>query len=345
MHVFDFLELETLPDSPVWVIHGSEAYLRQLALQSLKQRLDPSGNALSAHPAEAQWRDVNDDLRTGSLFAPGSARIVLVDEAAGFVSAHRPRLEDYLDHPARQGILVLVVDKFPGNTRLAKRVKAVGQEVVCRAPVSGRDKLDEPRIVQWLTQRAAVHQISLPKNAAQGLLQLVGPEFGRLDQELARLALYTKPGGRVSLAMIEEYVLGGQTKTVWELLDLAMAGDSAAALAQLDRMMLHDGMAVPALLGAFSWYLKRFAAATRIYEQAQARGESLSLSEALTEAGFQHWGARKAETQLRHLGRRRAGELYQTLLQTDLASKSTHSSPARGLWLMERLLLELSQPK
>ena len=96
---------------------------------------------------------------------------------------------------------------------------------------------------------------------------------------------------------------------------------------------------------SIAWSLRRFAAATRIYQESERAGRRISLRDALIEAGFAHWnrkGLERAESQLKQLGRERAGRLYEWLLETDLALKGSHSSPQRARFALERLVMRMA---
>ena len=63
------------------------------------------------------------------------------------------------------------------------------------------------------------------QNAAVLLLELgFGPEFGLLDQELAKLALYADKSGKVTEKLVQELGGGWRTQTAWELIDAALFG-------------------------------------------------------------------------------------------------------------------------
>jgi DNA polymerase-3 subunit delta len=175
---------------------------------------------------------------------------------------------------------------------------------------------------------------------------MLGVEFGLLDQEVAKLALYTDAKGKITEALVHEVTGGWQAKTAWELVEAAATGNAAEALKQLNRL-LSSGEHPAALFGPISWSLRRYAAATRLFQRSERQGRRISLSAALEEAGFQRWQRKEiqdAEKQLRRLGRERATRLYRWLLEADLALKGSHSSPEMSRWVMERLLMQMACP-
>ncbi len=182
----------------------------------------------------AEWRDVHDELCTVSLFNPGGPRVAIVEDADPFVTTYRVRLEDYLKASKRHGVLVLEVTKWAANTKLYKLVDQHALQVECRLPQrsAGRQKVvDSKRMAEWLVNWGqSEHNVKVAKNAAQLLLELIGPEFGLLDQELARLALYTDKSGKVTESLVREYGGGWRAKTAWELIEAALDGQGANAL-------------------------------------------------------------------------------------------------------------------
>jgi DNA polymerase-3 subunit delta len=162
-----------------------------------------------------------------------------------------------------------------------------------------------------------------------------------LDQELAKLASAAGPGGKVTAQTVRQFVGSWRAKTTWEMLDAALDGDVPGALVQLDRLLL-SGENPVALLGQISYSLRQFAAATQLVVQAEAAGRRISPREALVQAGTKAFVLNRAEPQLRRLGRQRGDQLYQRLLETDLALKGDSAAPPR--YILERLLVRLAAP-
>jgi DNA polymerase-3 subunit delta len=352
VHAFDFLEQAgDLNPVSLCVAFGDDRFLKRLVVSRIRQRLAGSEDAeMSAtvyQGDKAQWRDIRDELQTRSLFHAGP-RIVVVEDADEFVTQNRGHLEELAAAPRTPGCLLLDVLTFPGNTRLYKAALQSGLVVECRAPRQSRGRgnhVDEKRVCKWITTWARTrHNIDLARSADEELLDLVGPELGLLDQELATLALVAN-GDKVTIQLVRDIVGGWRAKTTWELLDAALAGQAGAAIHQLARL-LQAGEAPQAIFGAMAWSLRRFAAAAATIAEAERAGNKITLSRALEQVGFKNWPAGalgQAERQLRQIGRHRAGQLYTRLLQADLAMKGSHSTPERTRWVLENLLLWLSR--
>jgi DNA polymerase-3 subunit delta len=325
---------------PVNVLFGDEAYLKREALATL------TANALSGADAEfsvtkyagpaTEWRDVSDELCTVSLFG-SDQRLVVIEEADDFVSQYRGELEDYVARPSSVGTLVLVATSWPKNTRLYKALIGVGLQIDCGRPA-------EKEIGGWLRARAEAHYgIALSADAAKQLVEIVGLELGLLNQELDKLSLMAGDNNRVTPQLVREMVGGWRAKTAWDMLDAAYEGNTAEALGQLERL-IHAGEHPIAILAQISSSLRRFAAAARIVADHEARGQRVNLRGALEQAGVNPYFLAKSEKQLRSIGRNRALQLYQWLIEADLALKGPSSAPNHARLVLEKLLVRIASP-
>jgi DNA polymerase-3 subunit delta len=363
---FEFLAKPPITDvSSICVLFGEEPLLKREALERIRAAVLPEEDAelslTKFDGRQVELREVLDELATVSMFG-GGRRMVVVEEADDFVSAHRPELEDYCDKPRKASVLVLVLDSWPATTRLYKKLAQVGLQINCNLPRARfGNEADEDAVVRWLVSRAQrQHHVGFGDGAAELLLEIVGPQLGRLDQELAKLALLAQPqalpgggqepqrtkdkgqGTTITRELIEQSVGGWRAKTAWAMIDLAAGGNAAAALVELDRLLLagEEPIALLAMMGAS---LRRLAAATRVVEEAEAQRRRMTLSAALKEAGVKPFAVEKAERQLRQLGRERAKQLYRWLLEADLALKGGRSSGISQRLVLEEFIVRLSR--
>ena len=328
---------EQYPPAAVCAVFGDERFLRQQAIICLRGAVLGGGDgdfSLSTFEGDSvPFRDVHEVLSTVAMFGDGK-RLVVVEEADDFVSHYRTQLEDYAARPSRSGVLILDLDSLPSTTRLYKSLAAGGLLIDCGAPTPARLS---KWLGQWAKQR---HQVQLPQAAAEALVELVGPELGLLDQELARLALLVGDDKKISSELVSRSVGGWRAKTTWEMLDAALDGNVREALGQLDRLLAAGEQPV-GLLGQISSSLRRFAAATRLVVQAEAAQRRVNIRQALEQAGTRAFVLQKAERQLRLLGRQRGAQLYRWLLEADLDLKGGSALPPRHI--LERLIVRLAR--
>lgn len=332
-----FLQRPPKTFGPLAAIFGSDAYLKWEVLRTIRRLSAEEGGDVAAHSVEgrqATLPDILDELSTVSLFGD-ETRLVIVEEADTFVTAHRNGLERYLEHPARRGLLVLEVKTWRTDTRLAKATASAGGLAIrCEPP-------KVPQLRAWLEKRAKDLDVTLPGESLDMLLDLCPPELGILEQELNKLAAYVGQGGSITSAVVQENVGGGRVRQTWDMIDAAARGDAPDALKQLDRL-LAGGEDPVGLLPQMSGVLRRFVIAGRLVEAAERGGRRPNLRAALQEAGIPPFKLGEAERQLRQIGRQRAGKLLNWLLEADLALKGSHSRADRARRVLETLIIRLA---
>jgi len=335
----DFLaEPQQHPPKAVCALFGDEAFLHRQSLLCIRAaifREEEGDFSLTTFDGSGtELRDVLDELGTVAMF--GGRRLVIVEEADPFVTRYRAELESYVARPASTGVLVLSLKSFPANTRLYKAVASNGLLIDCSAPPAAR-------LARWLSAWAKkTHQVQLPQAAAEMLIEMIGPELGLLDQELAKLAVIAGERKKLTPEMIGQSVGGWRARTTWEMLDTALDGDVAGAMTQLDRL-LAAGENPIGLLAQISATLRRFAAATRLILQAESCGRPVAIRPALQQAGVRPFVLEKSERRLRRLGRHRGNHLYRRLLAADLDLKGASAAPPRAV--LEGLIVRLAAPR
>ncbi len=314
---------------PVYVLQGDEDFLKRqvvLALRTLAFGSPEEEFGLSVHDGDkVTFAAIRSELETVPFLCPH--RLVVVDNADPFVTRHRAALEKYVAEPAATGVLVLAVKSLPANTRLAKLIDNAGN-IVCKAPATYK-------LPEWCVKWAAARhgkQLALP--AARLLVDLVGPEMGQLDQELAKLAIYAGNSPRIDSAAVDQLVGSSRAENTFKIFDAIAAGNAGEALNLLDRLF-EQGEDPHRILGAFSLQLRRLAQAGRLAQQGRP------VSTALETVGVPPFARQSCEQQLRHLGRRRANQLYSWLLEVDLGLKGGSQLTPRAL--LERFVVRLAK--
>ncbi len=315
---------------PIYVVHGDEAFLKRQVLTALRSAIlgvqqDDTFGLSTFTGDKADFAAIHDELQT--LPFVGSRRLVVVEDADPFVTNHRARLEKYVGEPSSSGVLVLDVKTWPANTRLAKLVPG-DATIVCKSPPAFR-------LPDWCVRCAETsYGKKLSANAARLLVDLVGADMGQLDQELVKLAIYVGASNKIESEDVDKLVGSSRAENTWKIFDAIGSGQTGAALTILDRLF-DQGEDAMRMLGAFSMQLRRLAQAARLNEQGQ------SISRAMEQVGIPPFAQKGCEQQLRHLGRRRAGRLYDWLLEVDLGLKGSSQLPPRTL--LERLVVQLAR--
>jgi DNA polymerase-3 subunit delta len=334
MDALTFLKAAKSKRQPVYALVGDEDFLKgrcREAIQSLVLGDADPAFALTVYPGEnLEISAVRNDLETLPFLSP--ARLVVVEAADSFVTEHREALERYVAKPSSIGVLVLEVKTFPETTKLAKALPD-GAKFVCKAPSADRLK---GWCVSWCNSR---YQKTIPFDAAEYLVELVGPSMGLLDQELAKLAAATGTSPTIAGADIETYVGRSRGANVFQILNAIGDGRPAQAFKILGELF-EEGEDPHAVLGALTSQLRKLAAV-----EWGLKENGGSLGPAMNQAGIPSWpqARQSAEKQVRHLGRRRLAELPQMLVDINLGLKGGNPLPNR--LQVELLLAKLARPR
>jgi DNA polymerase-3 subunit delta len=334
MHAIDFLQNPAkLSARPVYAVYGDDAFLRREALESIRRVVlqgDPDDElALSRFSGDvSSLSDVLDEVRTLPFLS--RCRMVVVEGADPFVTAHRKELETYVERPSTSGVLVLSVKTWPASTKLAKLVEKAGLAVECKGP-------HERALVPWLVQVARSRcQAQLDDDAAGLLVELVGAEAGLLVSEIEKLAVYVGNRGKIHRDDVARMVGAGRIETIWKTLDAATTGRGDLALDHLDGLLAAGEQPVP-LLAAMSFSL------LKVHHAGRLRRLRMDPKDACREAGIPSHAVEKTQQQHAHLGPGRVDQLPEILLQSDLDLKGSSMLPPRTV--LERLIVQLSQPR
>ena len=147
MHALDWLSdpgKQTV--RPVYAVYGTDPYLVRESIAAVTRAVFPGSDddaAVTRYGGnQANLADVRDELFTLPFFS--SRRLVIVEEADGFVSKHRKELENYVECPSSSGILVLQVKQWTATTNLAKRVEKLGAAIDCNGCPKNRQQRWRP---------------------------------------------------------------------------------------------------------------------------------------------------------------------------------------------------------
>lgn len=331
MHAMELLKSSAkVIESTLIAVYGDDSFLRREALKALIRGLLGANDDELAITSFAGDRvslaDVLDELRTLPFLV--KRRVVIVEDADPFVTAHRRELEALADGPKTPGSLILSVKTWPSNTKLAKAFAKTGLAVECKAP-------DERELPGWLIQTAKTRDsVTLREDAAKLLVELVGPEIGLLASEVEKLAVYVGDRKTIERADVAKMVGAGRVETIWRALDAATTGKAGEALEDFDRLM-SSGEHPVGLLAAMTSSLRK------VHHAGQLRRAKLSLFDACKAAGA--FPAPRIGEQHAHLGPARVDRLPALLLQADLDLKGSSSLPPDTI--IERLAVVLSKKR
>jgi DNA polymerase-3 subunit delta len=320
----------------VVVLHGKDAFLRLergRQLESSLQERFGGVDRMDLDGTNAALSDVLDNLRTPGLFA--GHKLVALENAEAFMGAEdrRRAMERYAENPCAEATLLMRCASGwrPGN--FDKLVAKVGAVIKCDSPTP-------MEAVKWCAARSLRrHQAEMEPAAAELLVEKLGPDLGRLDAELGKLAAAAaRPGAgttRVTRAIVQEFTGLSREEQAWEIQGPVLEGKADAALIKLDELLRVSR--VPEVM--IGWSLVDLARKVHDASCLLSQGES----EGAVAKALKLWGP--ASSSVVRAGRRikpaAAARLFRMAVETDRATKNgTAPEPARAF---EGLMVQLAE--
>jgi DNA polymerase-3 subunit delta len=248
------------PGAYVYILHGEDAFSRDEALQTLKERMRglPAGehNLTELSGSQASL----DELRAAADVVPFLAerRMVIARgllarlQGRGVAAGRRGRQRARTAAPEYdeyQALLDYLPD-LPGTTSVVfVEDGAVDADPIKAAVPANRafvryfPRVDD--VAGWVRKRARAVEVDLDETAVRELAFLGGDDLRRLDNEIRKLGAFA-PGRAVTRADVREVVVGRE-QSVWSLLDALTERRPDRALRAL-RVLYMQGEAPEALV-------------------------------------------------------------------------------------------------
>jgi DNA polymerase-3 subunit delta len=338
-------------NSLVYVIAGEDTSLVNAKYTELIDQLVPPAERdtglLVVDADKAVIGEILDELQTIPFFT--KRKIVALRNADKFVSAggqedegdeqdkqngqdvsagasNREILEKYFENPSPTGILVITVKSWPKNTRLAKKLLAIGTLVEVRAP-----KDDE--LIRRLTDYAReAHSKGLDYRTAGLLVELAGDNLTQLYTEIDKLAAYAGNEKAITAAHVESLIGRNREFDAFEVIESCLHRKTGPAIERLRKMFAEDKSAEYTTIGAFAFHIRRLFTAKKMLDEGCSQYEITGKARIFynKEAHF---------ALLKRLTLKQIGDQIQLLAATDYAIKRGLAQPRIAI---EQYVLQLA---
>lgn len=219
---------------PVYALVGADPYLQTQKLGEILSQLPSDLQRVDFEGEKAELAQVLDELRSFAMF--GGGKLVVLRDADEFISRYREQLENYLEAPSPSGILILRIASLPSNQRIYKLIQKAG--VI--------EKVESPKfsdLPRWIISHGkAAHGVAVMSDAAKVLADMIGDDLGRLDNELAKLALQCD-GNKIEVKDVRCGVAFQREQEMWGMTNQIAAGKVDEALRRWRRLVQLDSSA------------------------------------------------------------------------------------------------------
>ncbi len=198
--------------SPFYWFEGEEDFfIDQLTTAAEKTILSPEESAFNCtvfYGKDTSWADVVNQCRRYPMFA--ERQVVILKEAQQLRDIEK--LEPYFEQPLTSTILVIAYKekKLDNRKKVARLIKEKGTFVSFK-------KLNEKEVAAWIEQRLAAKEQKITPRALLLMVDHLGSELSKVEQELEKLQLNCSPGSVIDEDLIERFVGVSKEFNVFEL--------------------------------------------------------------------------------------------------------------------------------
>ena len=325
---------ETQPRSPdgCVVLFGDQRFLKLQVLEQLTRRIlgaddDLGPTRFEGSADDLKFADVLAELSTRSMW--GDRRMVVIDNADGFVSNHRAALEKYAKKPTGSGVLVLIVDKWPSNTKLYKIVDKEGLSINC-------ERLKGAALKTWVKQLVrSLGGGAIDPEGLDLLLELSGHDMGLLHGDISKIIDSIGEQEPITYDGVVKLVGGWKADTTFRMLRFLREGNTGDALRELE-YLIRAGEDPHRILGGMQFVYRKLAVASDLMRQGR------SARDAVGAAGVFPNERQEAAAYLDALGPRRRARIYEHFLTAQLALRGVNPLDKENRMEIERLLIQLA---
>ncbi len=241
---------------PAYLLAGDEALLRDDAEISIRRATLGEGPAdfdldrLSGESATAAG--LRDTVAALPVIAARRLVFLREPESRRASKALTDGLADLLPEVLgqQQTVLVVTAAKVDRRSRWVKAFKQPAATVDCSAPRGSR------ALEGFVLAEAARQAVGFDHEAAELLVERVGPQLLLLRQEIAKVGLLAGTGQSVSRSHVDASTGQLAEEPIWDLTDAIGEGRLADSVGLLGRM-LSSGTQAPVILGSLASHFRK----------------------------------------------------------------------------------------
>lgn len=229
--------------APTYLLAGDDDLLLHRELERLLTSLREEDPELDVETCDVQETEHLPEMRTSSLF--GGRLCVVVRGAEGLSGDLKKEVEDYLDNPSAEAILVIVARGLGRIPKVGKLVKEHGERIDVKLPADWDDKGWDRLIGEEFRRLGR----KADAGAIRALRAHAGNDASVIATKVGQVAAAAAPGATIDADAVEAVVEGHGRVSGFAVADAVADRDPAAALVAI-RGALEAGDAPLALLGA-----------------------------------------------------------------------------------------------
>ena len=240
----------------LYLLYGPETQLRDDAARAIT---DEALREFNESSFSLGGGDVRAAIAAAEQLPMMSARrVVRVTNFGKLDEANEAMLLSYLERPVASTVMLFIAEEIDKRKKLIKTLMQLGAFEF--AP------LNDAELKTWARSRLKTLGAEADPEILHLIVQLVGQDVRRLNNELGKLAAAAMPSGKITVELVEALVSRSRELMNWELTDQMLLGNRRRALQTLEHL-LDDGAPPLMLIGLIASNYRRMALAQWLLSQ------------------------------------------------------------------------------
>ncbi len=308
-------------------LYGEETFFIERILREIIEQTVPlearDFNLQVFHGKDCHAATVMDSALTLPAFSP--VRLVVVRDAQNMPAAELDQFLSYLNKPVPETILIFTGDKIDGRRKFYQVFKNAGALVEFK-------KLYDNQIPGFVKEQAGDAGISFTEDALALFCKRVGSHLQEINGELSKLCNYLGERNVAEPSDVLAVVTDSRVDSVFELSDALGKQDVGEALRLLHRLLV-EGVAPLLILAMITRHYRQL---WKAHELLRQRVPEKDMARSI---GINPYFLSGVLVQARRIPSDKFRGIFESLLEGDLALKSSGSSPTA---VLENLVLRLA---
>ena len=245
----------------LYLLYGPETQLRDDAARAITD--EALRETLLREFNESSFSLGGGDVRAAIAAAEqlpmmSARRVVRMTNFGKLDEANEAMLLSYLKRPVASTVMLFIAEEIDKRKKLIKTLMELGAFEF--AP------LNDAELKTWARSRLKTLGAEADPEILHLIVQLVGQDVRRLNNELGKLAAAAMPSGKITVELVEALVSRSRELMNWELTDQMLLGNRRRALQTLEHL-LDDGAPPLMLIGLIASNYRRMALAQWLLSQ------------------------------------------------------------------------------
>lgn len=307
----------------IYLIYGSEAYLRDMSVKLLKETLslEPLAFNYAVVSGNVSQEAAVETCATAPCFSEN--KLIVFKNISLFKQGEADKLCDFLEHDLQKEVyaVFLLSDKPDKRKKLYKTIEKCGILIEAE-PLSG------PELTTWIVSTAKKRKAKISKQDASLLLEVAGTDMYTLMHEIDKLACI---GGTITEERILQYTARSLEYDVFELHKLMLQNKTKEALALADTVVQEEKSPFGLLALLYTKFKQIYMAKGCLLAKVP---KEKAIAQMAQQSGVKPYAAKLALSEAEQFSMTQLTDAIKLLADTDFALKTGRGSMEMGIGLV-----------